>query len=128
MSKFDTKLVEQIKAREVVEQLVIDGIGCLDAYQIELEKQYQSELRNILKYVEYASNGNGLPDTKLKKYGNTDGVTEYEFKSDHLRVWAIQQPNKKVIILGGYKNSQPADEKTFRSLKKQFLEFLKHKK
>lgn len=121
MSKFGTKMVDAIKARELVEQLVVDNIGMLDSYENELEKQYRSELRNILKYVEYASNGNSLPETKMRKYGGADGCTEYEFKSDHLRLWAIQHPGKKIIILGGYKCSQLADERRFRALKKQFI-------
>lgn len=41
----------------------------------------------MLTYMEYDANGNSLPVTKLRKYGgNNDGVTEYEFKSKHLRV------------------------------------------
>ncbi|RYD83144.1 MAG: hypothetical protein EOP53_01705 [Sphingobacteriales bacterium] len=127
MPKFATETVSLIKARENVEQLIIDGRKVLDEYMASLKgTTYESELGNIIKYIEHASNGNSLPKTKMRKYqGNKDGVTEYEYKSKHLRVWAIQQPNKKIIIFGGFKNNQAKDESSFRNLKKQFLESLK---
>lgn len=126
MPKFVTKTVESINAREPVHQLVIDGTGVLDTYETSLVgTTYQSEFNTMQKYIEYAANGNSLPKTKMRKYkGAKDSVTEYEFKSKHLRVWAIQQPGKKLIVFGGFKNSQPADEVSFRALKKQYLESL----
>jgi hypothetical protein len=127
MPKFETERVEAINSRELVEQLIIDGVKVLDAYKKSLTgTTYLGEYKTMLTYIEYAANGNGLPDTKLRKYGGKhDGVTEYEFKSKHLRVWAIQQPNKKLILFGGFKNNQAADEESFWALKKQYLQFLK---
>lgn len=75
--------------------------------------------------MEYAANGNSLPDTKFKDV-TPDGtaVKEYEFKSKHLRVYAIKQTNGKIIVLDGFKTNQKADFKRFRSLKEQYLNSL----
>ena len=63
-------------------------------------------------------------EIKLKQ----NQVKEYEFKSKHLRVYAIQQINGKIIVLGGFKNNQKEDINKFRSLKKQYLDSLVLKK
>jgi len=127
MHKFGTETISSIKAREPVEQLIVDDERVLNTYKKNLKgTTYFSEYNTMLKYIEHAANGNSLPNTKMRKYGGSnDGTTEYEFKSKHLRVWAIQLPNKKLIIFGGFKNSQDDDEISFRSFKKQYLESLK---
>jgi len=125
MPKFDSRKIEAINSREIVEELIIDGEAVLTVYENKLSKNYLSEFKTILKYIEYAANGAPLPKTKLRKYGKDNGVTEYEFKSKHLRVWAIQLPSKKLIVFGGYKNSQDADQRSFWSKKKQYLESIK---
>ena len=67
-----------------------------------------------------------LPKTKFRELkGNKDKVKEYEFKSKHLRIYAIQQKNGKIVIMGGYKNTQTKDINTFRALKMQYLNSLK---
>lgn len=48
-------------------------------------------------------------------------VKEYEFKDGDLRVYGISKFGGKVIIMGGYKNRQKKDYRTFRSLKEQYL-------
>jgi len=45
-----------------------------------------------------------------------------------LRIYTIQLPSKKIIILAGYKNTQDPDIVKFRSIKADFLESLKNKK
>lgn len=127
MPKFATQIVTSIKAREVVEELVVDGKSVLQEYKDEMKgTPYEKELGAMMKYIEKAADGHSLPKEKMRKYkGNKDGVAEYEFKTKHLRLWAIQQPNKKLLIFGGFKNSQGKDEVKFRSRKKQFLESLK---
>lgn len=128
MPKFESEKIKAINAREIVDQLKVDDTLVLDAYEKSLVgTTYNGEYLTLLKYIEHAANGNSLPNTKMRKYGgNKDGVTEYEFKSKHLRVWAIQQPHKKIVVLGGFKNSQANDESAFWALKKQFLESLKN--
>lgn len=78
--------------------------------------------------MEYLGNNGSLPKTKFRVVTPTgEKVKEYEFKSKHLRIYAIQKMNGKIIILGGYKNKQHKDFLRFRSLKKQLLISLNYK-
>lgn len=63
-----------------------------------------------------------LPDTKFKDVTpEKEKVKEYEFKEGNLRVYAIKKFGGKIIVIGGYKNRQKKDFRTFRSLKEQYL-------
>ncbi|HEY4287568.1 MAG TPA: hypothetical protein VGN00_10765 [Puia sp.] len=130
MLRFATIKVEEINAKESVEQLVIDGAKQLETFEKSLvDTSYLSEYKTILKYIEYLANGNSLPQKKFRHLkGVKDGIPEHEFKSKHLRIYAIQLPSKKVIVLGGYKNNQDPDITKFRSIKATFLESLKTNK
>ena len=127
MPKFATIRVEEINAKEVVEQLIIDGKKQLDVFEEVLAgTTYISEYRTILTYIEYLADGNTLPKKKFRHLkGAKDGVTEFEFKSKHLRLYAIQQPGKKLILFMGLKADQDEDIVSFRNLKAQFLLNLK---
>lgn len=124
MAKFALRKVETIVAKQEVDELIIDGSGQWDRFSNEISErhaQYVSELVKMVDYIAYAANGNSLPDTKFKDVTpQGQSVKEYEFKSKHLRVYAIKKLNGKVIILGGLKTTQKADFKRFRSLKEQY--------
>ena len=129
MPIFALKKVVSIQAKQEVDELEIDGIGQLIVFEqmlSEQDSQYVSELRTMLTYIEYIANGNSLPDTKFRDVTPLgEKVKEYEFKSKHLRVYAIKRENGKVLVLGGLKTTQKADFIHFRSLKKQYLNSLK---
>ena len=128
MAIFALRKVEAIKAKQEIDELVIDEEGQWSSFLVEIHQkhnQYSSELIKMLDYIAYAADGKPLPDTKFKDVtpkGET--IKEYEFKSKHLRVYAIKKANGKIIVLGGLKTSQKADFKRFRSLKKQYLNSL----
>lgn len=126
MSIFTVRKVAAVQAKQELDELEIDGIGQLAEFERTLrDKQFLSEFRTLLTYMEYVSNGNSLPDTKFKDVTPTgERVKEYEFKSKHLRVYAIKKENGKLIVLGGFKTTQKADFKRFRSLKQQYLDSL----
>ena len=128
MPTFALKKVEIIRAKQELDELVVDGVGQLAAFEKLLalkHKQYLSEFRTMLSYIEYAANGNTLPDTRFKDVTPSGATTkEYEFKSKHLRLYAIKQLNGKIIVLGGLKTKQEEDFKRFRSLKEQYLNSL----
>jgi hypothetical protein len=122
---FVTKKVESINAREAVYEICASEDSILWLFESKLKgTTYISEFKTILKYIEYAANGGRLPGTKMKllKRSKRDNIAEIEFKTKHLRIYAIQLPNMKIILLCGFKNSQKEDIKYFRSLKNQFLE------
>lgn len=129
MPKFATERIEAIHCRQEFDQLIIDGVGQLDIFERDLnDTTYQSEFKTLLAYMEYLGNNRSLPKTKFRDVTpKGEKVKEYEFKSKHLRIYAIQKTNGKIIILGGYKTSQDKDFIKFRSLKSQLIAFLNYK-
>jgi hypothetical protein len=131
MPSFVTRRVDSIKAREAVEQLFIDEVGQLDALENALAgTTYSGEFKGIIAFIQHFANG-GNPGKKVKYLkGIRDNVTEFEFISKHLRVYAIQQPDKKIILYGGFKKAADSSDNiaVFRSIKTQFLDYIKSKK
>ena len=128
MSKFTLKKIEAIQSKQEFVQLEINGVACLDLFEKTLlEKMYQSEYRTILTYMEYLGNGGVLPDKKFKNITpEKELVSEFEFKSKHLRIYCIQKLNGKIVILAGQKNTQPKDIRKFRAIKREYLNSLKY--
>ncbi|MFZ1676726.1 MAG: hypothetical protein WAT91_05605 [Saprospiraceae bacterium] len=128
MIKFGLKKIESINSKQQFDQLEIDGIGILDLFEKVLKgTTYQSEFKVMLTYMEYLGNSGLLPETKFKNITPVkESVSEYEFKSKHLRMYAIQKTGGKIIVLGGFKNSQKKDIIRFRAIKKAYLIALKY--
>lgn len=82
----------------------------------EDHKQYLSQQKTILTYMTYLAQGNTLSQNKFRDI-TPDSEAVCEFKSKHLRVYAIKKQNGRVIIWGGLKSTQKKDFKQFRSLK-----------
>lgn len=77
--------------------------------------------------MEDVSNDKLLPKNKFRDitlYAK-DRNKEYEFKSKHLRVYAMKGPGRKIVILGGYKNNQKNDIRKFRATKNEYFKTLK---
>lgn len=128
MNTFATKPVESIKARQLVEELFINGEGQLAKFEDSLlGTTYEAELRTLLRYIEHFANGNSCGDRMLYLKGVPDGVTEYEFRTKHIRIYVIQQVGKKIIIYLGIKKKADSRDliAAFRTVKIQYLEFLK---
>ena len=68
------------------------------------------------------------PGKKLKYLKGNKGATELEFISKHLRIYAIQLPNKKLIIYGGFKKASDSSDNiaVFRRIKLEYLQSLKY--
>lgn len=124
MPKFALRKIQAINGKQQgFDELTIDNIGQLEAFSEKITERYGSELDAIFLYMQRVADGDSLPANKFKDVTpQKEKVKEYEFKSKHLRVYAIKKENGKIVILGGYKNTQAEDFKTFRSLKKQYLE------
>lgn len=130
MAKFALSKIESVKGKQTFEQLVIDDVKQLDMFENDLsDTTYKGEFATILAYMEYVADNKYPPETKFKDITpKKQLVKEYEFKSKHLRVYAIQKAGGKIVILGGFKNQQKSDIPSFRSLKKLYLESLEPKK
>lgn len=128
MGKYSLSEIECIEGKQRIYKLHIETSCMLDEFEKEIEHrgQYEDELSGIYSLMEDIANNKLLPKTKFRdiSINKKDKVKEYEFKSKHLRIYAIKNPQGKVIIMGGYKNSQKNDIKKFRSLKDQYVKSL----
>lgn len=125
MNKFELRKIEAIEGKQQFFDLLIDGKGQFDNFfqQIRSDCRYESELLSIMALMEWVAQLRMLPLTKFRDITpNNDRVKEYEFKSKHLRVYAFHlEMSGKVVVLGGFKNTQPEDIRKFRMIKKRFL-------
>ena len=148
MPRFDLKIIDAVKGNQVFYQLTIDDnpdfenlgngesvndrkTGILDSFEEGLEKKYRKNLVQIYNTMDRVARNEHVPGEKyheLTGRKENDPHKDYEFKHGDLRVYAIKSDKGKIIIFGGFKNSQPEDIIQMRSLKKQYFESLKHKK
>lgn len=131
MSIFALKRIEAIDSKQTVDKLIINDKCQFDEFEDEIlkHKKYKSQIGMIYAYLEYISNGETLPATHFKDITpENEKVKEYEFKTKHLRIYAIKKRNGKIIILGCYKNNQKKDISKFRAIKKRYLESVKLRK
>jgi hypothetical protein len=138
MSKFAIKDISEIVGRQGFSQLVIfpdnadisklhieDEEGIWDIYENSLEERYRGSLRGLVALMNRKANLQPLNEKQFRDITpQRETVKEYEFKYQDLRAYGIKIPNEVLILVGGYKNQQPDDLRTFRSFKKQYLESL----
>lgn len=122
MPKFALGNIESVQGKQTFEKLLVDGVSPFDVFERGLESQYKRSLEKIYFYMNEVANNKSLPSTKFKDVTPPKAlVKEYEFKDGDLRVYGISKFGGKVIIMGGYKNRQKKDYRTFRSLTEQYL-------
>ncbi len=129
MSKFALKTLEEIHGKQNFEKLVVNDKCLFEEFEQEIQKsgRYSNELAMLFSYMEFIANGKTLPYTKFKDITpKKEQEKEYEFKTKHLRVYAIKKKNGKIIIMGGYKNSQKKDISKFRSIKEEYIKSLNY--
>ena len=125
MPIFTLRKISAVKGKQEFVELVIDGVGQLESYELSLQKNYQKNLESIFLYMNRVANLCGLPKEKFRDITpHAEIVREYEFKSGDLRVYAIKKLNGKIVVFCGHKSTQPKDEVRFRAIKKQYLESL----
>lgn len=122
MAKYTLVRMEQIRGKQVFDKLVVDGVAPFDTFIDELDDRYKSEVTTLYTIMDAVANLKSLPETKFHPYSDgKDGVREYEFKTKHLRAYAIEQKGGKILIIGGTKVNQPKDQAEFRRLKKGYI-------
>lgn len=128
MAKFALEKMDIVVGAQRFDKFVVDGIAPIDKFEADLEAAYESEMDAIYAYMNLVANNTPLPGTKYHALDNESPYRAYEFKSKHLRVYALAQPGGKIIVMGGYKTDQPKDIIKLNSLRKQYVESLKAKK
>lgn len=122
MPTFVLENVEGVNGKQRFDKLVVDGNCPFDRFEAEIETCYKSELVGIYAVMNEVANLRSVPFTKFHFYDKTKGgYREFEFKSKHLRVYGIGQPNGKIVITGGTKANQKKDESDFRRLKDEYI-------
>lgn len=122
MSKFALQIIDAVHGNQTFEKLLVDGVAPFDTFENGLKAQNRRSLEKIYFYMNEVANNRLLPKTKFRDVTpQKEKVKEYEFKDGDLRVYAISKPGGKIVILGGCKNRQEKDFRTFRSLKAQYL-------
>jgi putative component of toxin-antitoxin plasmid stabilization module len=126
MSKFALEKIKAIKGKQSFYDLKVNEVGQFESFSNKLEEQYKRELVTLNARMDLVANLNRLPKEKFRDITpKKQTVKEYEFKTKHLRLYAIHiEKTGKVIVLGGHKNTQKSDIPSFRSLKSQFLKSL----
>lgn len=126
MSIFTLESIEAIICEQSIDKIYVNGKCQFDEFEEEIlkNKKYRNELGMIYRYIELSSEIGSLPPKNHFEdiTPQREKVKEYEFKTKHLRVYAIKKPNGKIIILGGYKNRQAKDLNKFRSIKRRYLD------
>lgn len=127
MPNFEIRIVEDIEAIELVEELVTDGIGVFEDLEIRLSgTTFLKEIPSLKAYLQHLANG-GNAGKKMKIIkGGRSGLTEYEFISPHLRLYGIQRPGRKILIYGGVKKKADSSDNIarFQNILQQFLNSL----
>lgn len=125
MPKFALDNIKAVVGKQRFDKLLIDDVAPFDTFENNLEDEYKPEIASIYQIMNDVANLRSLPYSKFHPYSDgSDGYREYEFKTKHLRVYAIEQPGGKIIIFGGTKANQSKDESTFRKIKKQYISSL----
>lgn len=123
MPKFATNEYKAIKARELVEELYINDVGIIESFEKKLKgTTYMPEFESLIAFIQHFANG-GNPGKKIKFLKNNDGSTEFEFISKHLRIYATQEPNKKILMFCGKKKAADSHDniEEFRRIKRKYL-------
>lgn len=110
-------------------KLVIDGVCPYEEFwkQVEREGNLRKQLIGIIHNMNEVANRRSLPKEKFRDITpEKDPVREYEFKKGDLRVYAIKDLTGHLVILGGKKNSQKKDIRSFRSIKQRYLQSKEH--
>lgn len=120
--------MDAVKGKQTFEMLVKDGVCLFEEFEKNVETQYKSEIASLYSHMNDVANLKILPKTKFHTYnkGGAD-VREFEFKTKHLRAYAIEKVGGKIVILGGTKANQPKDQSLFWKYKKQYIDSLKKK-
>ena len=125
MPKYTLKIMEQVRGKQIFSKLFVDGIAPFDVFIEGLEDVYKSEVLTIYAVMNQIAMLRSLPSTKFHFYSDgKDGVRECEFKTKHLRVYAIETVGGKIVILGGKKSNQKKDQVEFRRLKRDYIQSL----
>ena len=127
MAEYSLKAMDAVIGKQSFDMLVRDGICLFEEFENNVQAHYKGEVATLYALMNDVANLKTLPKTKFHPYNKGDAdVRESEFKTKHLRVYAIEKPGGKIVVIGGTKANQKKDEATFRKYKDQYIKSLKN--
>ena len=125
MSKFSLVEIESVKGKQKFFKLLKDDICEFDEFEYEARINYSKQMTRIYALMNRVANIQTLTREQFQDITpDKELIKEYEFKTHNLRVYAIHDAGTgKIIITGGYKNTQDSDITHFREVKKQYFNF-----
>lgn len=127
MAEYSLKAMDAVIGKQSFDMLVRDGICLFEEFENNVQAHYKGEVATLYALMNDVANLKTLPKTKFHPYNKGDAdVREFEFKTKHLRAYAIEKPGGKIVIIGGTKANQKKDEATFRKYKDQYIKSLKN--
>lgn len=125
MPIFALHQIDEITGQIKFYKLHVDGTCEFDDFEAEIEKEgnLAKELLKIQTRMLQVSNLQSLPETKFRRLkGCKDAYTEYEIKTDNLRVYLFKEEKTgNIIVSGGKKGTQKKDIPHFRNLKVAYI-------
>lgn len=124
MRTFASEIFEAVRGRQIFEKLIVNDVCLIDEFEKEIRDrgQYNSEFNTLISYMDLFANGSTFPKTKFREIkGSKSKVKHYEFKSKNLRLYLFNIPGGKMVVMGGYKNNQDADIRTFLSIVSEYV-------
>lgn len=131
MHNFTLQPIEEFETKQSVFKLLRNGKCHFDKFfeEISIDKNLAPELGDLFAIIRHVANDStsNLPPTKKYRklnLGSKLKYNAYEAKSDHLRLYLIQERGTGLIfILGGKKKNQTRDLEHLKSLIKEFSLF-----
>lgn len=125
MERIELRHLEIVDGKQSFEKMIVDGRDLLKEFVLSLEERYRTEMRTIYAWMQMVADLRPVPGTIYHPLSDgKDGIREYEFKSKHLRVYALAKPDGKIVVMGGKKKTQRKDINRFRVIKKLFIKYL----
>lgn len=115
MSKFALELIqiEAVKGKQRFDKLVINGKCPFDEFEESMRTHYANEMVQLYALMNEVANLRSLPNTKFHAYDKND-PRGWEFKTKNLRLYCVEQPGGKIVVIGGQKSLQNKDTSVFR--------------
>lgn len=131
MSKFVLKPFNNVTGTIKFFKLIEDTYCYYDDFcrNIQQDSNLEQQLLTIVSRMNDVANLRSLPKQKYRDVTPIkETVKEYEIKTADLRLYLIKDETGNLVLLGGKKSTQDEDFKTFRLLKKRYLNLIKNDK
>lgn len=126
MAEFSIQRMEEVGGSVAFCKLIRNGRCPFDEFCADIKSSYRDELTTAYRLMDALSKGEKLPDRKFHIW-SIKGVSTrtFELKTKNLRIYIAAMSSGRIVVLGGYKNSQSKDAVKFESIMKEYESFLK---